>query len=76
MVTVSNDEAAEEEYCTLRLYFRLGSAALCWYITPAELFLWCKTQDTAEFFLEAHLCAEKVRKWMWNQMKPALPGGV
>lgn len=28
---------AEEESCLLRLCFRLGSAALCWYITPAEL---------------------------------------
>lgn len=37
MVTGSSDEAAEEESCMLRLYFRLGSAALCWCITPAEL---------------------------------------
>lgn len=37
MVTGSSDEAAEEESCMLRLYFRLGSAALCWCIAPAEL---------------------------------------
>lgn len=61
METASSDEAAEEEYCVLWLCFRLGSAALCWYITPAELFIRCETQDTAEFFLEARLRAGKVR---------------
>lgn len=37
MLTGSSDEAAKEESWLLCLCFRLGSAALCWYITPAEL---------------------------------------
>lgn len=49
MMTGSSDEAAEEESCTLRLYFRLGSAALCWYIAPAELVYAVKPRTQLSF---------------------------
>lgn len=58
---VSDDETVEQAYCTFWLHFRLGSTALCWYITSAELCDGVKPKNAAQFFPSAHLCAAKVR---------------
>lgn len=41
--------------------FRLGSTALCWYVTSAELCDGVKPKNVAQFFPGAHLCAANAR---------------